>query len=105
MTTKHKTIALVSAVVGALAMPGHASQALAQNSRFDELADMPFKEGYIAKGDVPTLLNDLFFQRSVQTYLWALPALNMYGKGRLEKVLCKGHNVPLIGNSGSMPKR
>jgi len=63
-------------------------------SFYDQLADMPFKEGYIAKDDVPTLLNDLFFQRAAQTYLWALPALNMYGmKEGSEKVFGNGYNV------------
>jgi hypothetical protein len=57
------------ALVFAAATP----MALAQ-SPYDQLADMPFKEGYIAKGNAPTLLDDLFFQRATQTYLWALPA-------------------------------
>jgi hypothetical protein len=61
---------------------------------FDELANLPFKEGYIAKGNVPILLDDLFFQRATQTYLWALPALNMYGmKEGSEKIFGKGYNV------------
>ena len=41
-----------------------------------------------------TLLDELFFQRAVQTYLWALPSLNMYGmKEGSEKVFGKGYNV------------
>jgi hypothetical protein len=40
------------------------------------------------------LLDELFFQRAVQTYLWAVPALNMYGmKEGSEKVFDKGYNV------------
>jgi hypothetical protein len=36
----------------------------------------------------------LYFQRATQTYLWALPALNMYGmKEGSEKVFGKGYNV------------
>jgi hypothetical protein len=85
---------LAAVLVGALAMGGYASQAVAQNSSFDELANLPFKEGYIAKSNVPILLDDLFFQRATQTYLWALPALNMYGmKEGSEKVFGKGYNV------------
>jgi hypothetical protein len=40
-------------------------------------------------------LNDeLVFQRAVQSYLWALPVLNMYGmKDGSEKVFGKGYNV------------
>jgi hypothetical protein len=60
----------------------------------DELTRVPFNEGYIAKAEVPTLLDELFFQRAVQTYLWALPALNMYGmKEGSEKAFGKGYNV------------
>ena len=59
-----------------------------------KLADLPFKDGYIPKGNVPTLLDELFFQRAVQSYLWALPALNMYGmKEGSEKVFGNGYNV------------
>ena len=64
-------------MAAALAL-GFTTTAMAQApSHYDELANLPFKDGYIAKGNVPTLLDELFFQRAVQTYLWALPALNM----------------------------
>ena len=60
----------------------------------EKLADLPFQDGYIPKGDTPTLTDELFFQRAVQTYLWALPALNMYGmKEGSEKVFGKGYHV------------
>jgi hypothetical protein len=59
--------ALILTVTG-LAIPA-AGQA--QSSRYDSLASMPFRSGYIAKGNNQTLLDELFFQRAVQTYLWA----------------------------------
>ena len=63
-------------------------------SHYDDLANLPFVAGYIAKGNVPTLLDESFFERSVQTYLWAIPALNMYGMMEgSEKVFGKGYNV------------
>ena len=63
-------------------------------SRYEKLASLPFKEGYIPKDDVSTLLDESFFQRAVQTYLWAMPALNMYGMMEgSEKVFGKGYNV------------
>jgi hypothetical protein len=63
-------------------------------THYDELANLPFKEGYVAKDNVQTLLDELFFQRAVQTYLWALPSLNMYGmKEGSEKAFGKGYNV------------
>jgi hypothetical protein len=40
------------------------------------------------------LTNELLFQSAVQTYLWALPELNMYAmKEGSEKVFGKGYNV------------
>ena len=40
------------------------------------------------------LKRELLFERAVQAYLWALPALNMYGmKEGSEKVFGKGYNV------------
>jgi hypothetical protein len=63
-------------------------------SHYDDLVNLPFQAGYIAKDHAPTLLDESSFQRAVQTYLWALPALNMYGmKEGSEKVFGKGYNV------------
>lgn len=63
-------------------------------SHFHELADLPFEKGYVSPSDAPALIDESFFQRAVQTYLWALPALNMYGmKEGSEKVFGKGYNV------------
>ena len=63
-------------------------------SHSEKLADLPFTEGYVPKSDAPTLTDELFFQRAVQAYLWALPALNMYGmKEGSEKVFGSGYNV------------
>lgn len=68
--------------------------ALAQASRYDQLAATPFKDGYVEKNSSQPLLDELFFQRAVQTYLWAQPALNMYGmKEGSEKTFGKGYNI------------
>jgi hypothetical protein len=84
---------LAAALACALALTTATPIAQAQ-SYYEKLADLPFKDGYIPQGDVPTLTDALFFQRAVQTYLWALPALNMYGmKEGSEKVFGKGYNV------------
>ncbi|MGA2404799.1 MAG: DUF1254 domain-containing protein, partial [Syntrophobacteraceae bacterium] len=92
MTTKHQ-FALAALLAAGLALCA-APNAFTQPSRYDELADLPFKEGYVSKDNVQKLLDELFFQRAVQTYLWALPALNMYGmKEGSEKVFGKGYNV------------
>jgi hypothetical protein len=50
--------------------------------------------GYPAPEASQRLKDDLLFQSAVQAYLWALPALNMYGmKEGSEKVFGKAYNV------------
>ena len=71
-----------------------AQPAFAQNPWWDELANLPFPENYPAKQSSRVLLDELTFQRAVQIYLWALPAMNMYGmKEGSEKIFGKGYNV------------
>ena len=77
-----------------LAVVALAAPAQAQPSRYDALSSLPYNAGYMAKEDTQLLLDELFFERAVQTYLWAMPALNMYGmKEGSEKVFGKGYNV------------
>jgi hypothetical protein len=69
-------------------------RALAQSSRFEELADAPFTSGFLDRSVIANLKDELIFQRAVQSYLWALPALNIYGmKEGSEKVFGEGYNV------------
>src|ERR1700751_5814328 len=63
-------------------------------SHYDRLAYQPYIESYPLKADIGTLKQELLFERGVQAYLWALPALNMYGmKEGSEKVFGKGYNI------------
>jgi len=67
---------------------------LGPTPRWDELANLPFPENYPTRRSSEALLDELIFQRAVQVYLWALPAMNMYGmKEGSEKVFGKGYNV------------
>jgi hypothetical protein len=50
-----------------------------QETRFDELADLPFRENRPTKETAETLRDELLFQRATQTYLWALPLINTLG--------------------------
>ena len=52
--------------------------AQAQSSHYDELAKLPFPGAYPTKAAAATLKDELAFQRAVQSYLWSLPAMNMY---------------------------
>ena len=66
----------------------------APTSRFDELANAPFKENRPTKETAATLRDELLFQRATQTYLWALPLINTLGmKVGSEKVFGTGYNV------------
>ncbi len=68
--------------------------AAAPDSRFDALANLPFNGGYPTAQGIAQLKDELTFQRGVQAYIWALPALNMLGMQRgSEKTFGKGYNV------------
>jgi len=61
------------ALVGALAL--HFT-AFAQSAHWDELSKLPFKESFPTREASAKLYDELQFQRAVQIYLWALPAMN-----------------------------
>lgn len=75
-TRTHKLLAAV--LGGVLTMSGLAPQALAQKTRFDKLANLPFAEGYPTPEMAQQLKDELLFQQATQSYLWALPAINMW---------------------------
>ena len=75
-------------------MSGLATQALAQETHFDELANLPFAEGRPTKETAQTLRDELLFQRATQTYLWAMPLINTLGmQVGSEKTFGAGYNV------------
>src|SRR5215510_8200281 len=54
-----------------------ACSASAQDTRWDELANAPLRNGYPTEETRMRLLDEQYFQRAVQVYLSALPAVNM----------------------------
>lgn len=91
MKTTHKQNLLTTALVSVLAFNG---TAFAKETRFDKLANLPFKENRPMKETAHTLRDELLFQRATQTYLWALPLINTLGmKTGSEKVFGNGYNV------------
>lgn len=63
-------------------------------SRYETLANLPFDGGYPTEEGIQQLKDELLFQRATQAYLWAIPAINMYGmKEGAEKEFGKGYNV------------
>jgi hypothetical protein len=89
MKAKHGLVVLASALALWTA-PG----ALGQTNRPEEPGMQIFAGGYPTAEATHRLKDELLFQNAVQTYLWALPALNMYGmKEGSEKVFGRGYNV------------
>ena len=94
MKTTHSRSLFAAARVGVLAMSALATQAFAQETSFDKLANLPFAEGRPTKETTQTLRNELLFQRATQTYLWALPLINTLGmQVGSEKTFGAGYNV------------
>src|ERR1700761_3016821 len=90
MDLKHLLLAGASALV-LLATP---ISAQAQSSRYDELANAPFKGDFPSAEAADLLTDELYFQRAVQVYLWSLPAVNMWAmKEGSEKTYGAGYNV------------
>lgn len=64
------------------------------SDRFKTIADAEFDGGYPTADAAQALSEELYFQRAVQAYLWALPAVNMYAmKKGLGEVAGTGYNV------------
>jgi len=63
-------------------------------SRFDEPANLPFKENHPLKQTAQTLRDELLFQRATQAYLWALQLPNTLGmKFGSKTAFGAGYNV------------
>ncbi len=73
--------------------PAAAGEA-APGDHWRELADMPFDGGYPTAETSQRLFDELDFQRAVQVYLWALPAMNIDAMRRgSEAVFGAGNHV------------
>ena len=71
-----------------------ASPARAQTARWDDLANLPFPNSYPTKEAADKLRDELVFERAVQVYLWALPAVNLMAmREGSEKAFGAGYNV------------
>lgn len=68
--------------------------ALAQDARFNDLANLPFQSDYPTDQTAQRLTDELLFERGVQSYLWSLPAINMWAmKQASEARFGAGYNV------------
>ena len=73
-----KTVFLPVGVIIAVVIAFSPITAIAMSDRYQELSMLPFKSNYPTDETVRALDEELYFQRAVQIYLWALPAVNMY---------------------------
>lgn len=81
-------------VIGSLGFALLATAILNAQSRFDELANLPFSENRPTPETAKILRDELLFQRATQAYLWALPLINTMGmKDGSEKIFGAGYNV------------
>jgi len=70
------------------------TQAPQGQSRFTQLANLPFSENRPTPETAQTLNDELLFQRATQTYLWAMPLINTLGmKIGSEEKFGAGYNV------------
>ena len=77
-----------------LAMTFAGSAATAAGDRFSELADTPFSENAATDTSAKKLMEELYFQRACQIYLWALPAINTVAmRDGIAKAFGSGYNV------------
>lgn len=68
-------LATVAAVTFAISQPRTLAQA--QDNHWNKLTELKFPGGYPTKESSARLFDELDFQRAVQVYLWALPAMNI----------------------------
>lgn len=74
-------------------------------TRMSQLADVAFEENWPTDETAGVLLDELVFQRAVQVYLWALPAMNVVAmKEGSEKVFGAGYNVMPVWRKRLDPK-
>jgi hypothetical protein len=77
-----------------LAILTFATPALAQDDRYDALANSPMVENWPTPETSKLLKDELLFQRATQIYLWALPLINTLGmRVGSEKAFGAGYNA------------
>ena len=73
--------------------------------RFTELAEQPFVESAATDAAAKTLMEELYFQRACQVYLWAMPAMNTVAMQEgSAKAFGSGYNVMPIWRKRLNPK-
>ena len=64
------------------------------NDHYDKLVNTDLSDGYPTEEEKNLYLDELTFQQGVQSYIWALPAVNMWSlKEASEKAMGAGYNI------------
>jgi hypothetical protein len=81
------------------------ASATAETTRFEDLANLPFKQNRPTPETAATLMKELAFQQATQAYLWAMPLINTLGmKFGSEAAFGAGYNVLPIWKERLDPK-
>lgn len=68
----------IATLVGAQAIPQVAHAQSVGLERYRALAELAFESDYPTEETLQALEDELYFERAVQVYHWALPAMNMF---------------------------
>ncbi|WP_239482826.1 DUF1254 domain-containing protein [Paraburkholderia sp. C35] len=96
LLSKRPLVTMAMACLASWAVYAQAQTSPAQTvaASRDALANAPFVGDFPTQESADLLKDELYFQRAVQVYLWALPAVNMYAmKEGSEKTYGAGYNV------------
>lgn len=75
------------------------SMAFAQSDRYQELVNLPLENNRPTADTSQNLMEELTFQRAMQTYLWAMPLLNTAGmRDGAKQAFGSGYNIMPIWN-------
>jgi hypothetical protein len=90
-------ITITSLVLVGTVATTQANETQAESTHYDKLAKLPFPGAYPTEESAKILKDELVFQRGVQSYLWALPAMNMYAmREGQKKVFGDASNILMI---------
>jgi hypothetical protein len=89
-----RTLLIASAMIVGLAACESGTRTASNTAGGSSTSEPAYRQGYPTPETVAQLRDELLYQRATQSYLWALPLLNMYAmKEGSEAKFGKGYNV------------
>ena len=81
-------------ILAAMSVYSQNQVSITPDDHYNKLANTDLSYGYPTEEEKELYLNEITFQQGVQSYLWALPAVNMWSmKEASEKAMGAGYNV------------